>query len=353
MKKTTGKVIFQSDPDFDWSLYENGYEGGSSLYVNKSVKTKGKDKVFCHEPYAQELYDAMEAFMSGKTVTAKDSIVGTTYKVDEIRVVSDHELRVDTDNGMSAIIDINKETQYAKHFGFENGKEFIGALRKDENFRKNFAEREITVKVVSGNKISLWEGYKSSVEKDFDADLERQRRGEMPNYAYDGKIVGVNQGGFVVDVLGVQCFMPVRLASAGKIDSLEDNLGKTVKVCVVNYSPRSNNYVVSYKRYLEIILPDKIQKELYVGKEVQVKCTGPSRNALFCSIKDENGEFIFTSLIHRSTMSKDFEESFDNGEFIVGDQFRAYVYALNWEDDGTCKIVLTDRSDNVPKANKD
>lgn len=51
-------------------------------------------------------------------------------------------------------------------------------------------------------------------------------------------------------------------------------------------------------------------------------------------------------------MSKDFEESFDNGEFIVGDQFRAYVYALNWEDDGNCKIVLTDRFDNVPKANK-
>ena len=41
----TGRILKQSDSSFDWSLYDNGYTGGASLKVNKSVKTKTNQKM--------------------------------------------------------------------------------------------------------------------------------------------------------------------------------------------------------------------------------------------------------------------------------------------------------------------
>ena len=75
----TGKVLEKSNDNFDWSLYENGYTGGNSLVVNKSVKVKSpNDKVYCHEPYAQALYDMYETYADGSNkYNPKDSLKGT------------------------------------------------------------------------------------------------------------------------------------------------------------------------------------------------------------------------------------------------------------------------------------
>ena len=41
--------------DFDWTPYEDGWNG-TSLRVNNRIKTKdSKIKVYCHESYAKEL----------------------------------------------------------------------------------------------------------------------------------------------------------------------------------------------------------------------------------------------------------------------------------------------------------
>ena len=42
--------------DFDWDLYENGWNG-VSLKVNKKVKTSDGGKCYCHESYAASDYD--------------------------------------------------------------------------------------------------------------------------------------------------------------------------------------------------------------------------------------------------------------------------------------------------------
>ena len=339
----TGREWGPENDTFDWSLYEDGYTG-SNLKVNHKVKTNGNDKVYCHEPYAQELYDIMEAHFNGRSISAKDSLTGSVYTVDDICAVSNHEVRIDSINGNSSIVDMNKETQFIKSIGMKTVGEFMNCVN-DNTFKKNLLSLELFAKQVDKNRTSIWEGYKAKIE----FDLMQELKDGTPKHGYNAKIVEMNNGGFTAEVLGVKCFLPISLAASGPVTDPESLVGKEVMVCVVNYSTQTNNFVVSHKKFLEITLPSKIQNELYVGKEVSVKVTGVSRNGLFCAIKDDLGEFVFTSLMHRSTMSPDAESAFDRKEYLNGDQFHAYIHKLLWADDGTCRIVIGDQAPKIEK----
>ena len=58
LKNKNYQVIKQQKPeDFDWTPYEDGWNG-KSLRSNKRIKLTNKfDKVFCHETYAQDVYN--------------------------------------------------------------------------------------------------------------------------------------------------------------------------------------------------------------------------------------------------------------------------------------------------------
>lgn len=337
--KPTGKS-WGPDDGFDWSPYEDGCDGGSSLYVNKSVKVSGNDKVFCHEAYAQELYDIISGHHNGANMhpSAKDAKSGVVYTINDIRALSDHEVLIDSDSGMSSVVDLNKETQFVKNLGYHNSRDFVDAL-SDVDYRKRLLGDGVLAKVMDKNRVSIWEGYKSKIEKEFMDELLRK---DGPHFGYKGTVVCTSGGGYTVDVLGVQCFMPASLASSGPITDAESLIGQEIHVCVVNYSVPTKNFVVSHKKYIEITLPSRIYEELYVGKPVFVKVTGTSKNGIFCAIKDNEGKWLYTSLMHRTTMSKCMEEMFDEGQFNVGDEFRAYVHKLNWIDDKNCRIVIGD-----------
>jgi ribosomal protein S1 len=288
----------QPDPDFDWSLYENGYNG-KNLIPNRNVKTKHGDVVYCHEPYAQELYDMMEAHFNGQVYTPKDQITGSIYNVKSLTQVSDHEVILDTFGGMSAVVDMNKEHQFIDSIGCSSVKQFMAAL-KDPEAKEIILQRARTAKVVE-NRVSIWEGVRANIEHDF---MEQLKEG-TPKYGYAAHILSVNNGGYTVDINGVKCFLPGSLAASGPITDFESLVGKTVNVCVVNFSKQTSNFVVSHKKYLELTLPSRVEHELTPGLRVNVRVTGQSKNGLFCAIRDAHGEYPFASLMHRSTMSPD------------------------------------------------
>ena len=332
----------QPDPDFDWSLYENGYNG-KNLIPNRNVKTKHGDVVYCHEPYAQDLYDMMEAHFNGQVYTPKDQITGSIYNVKSITQVSDHEVILDTFGGMSAVVDMNKEHQFIDSIGCSSVKQFMVAL-KDPEAKEIILQRARTAKVVE-NRVSIWEGVRANIEHEF---MEQLKEGTH-KYGYVAHILSVNNGGYTVDINGVKCFLPGSLAASGPITDFESLVGKTVNVCVVNFSKQTSNFVVSHKKYLELTLPSRVENELTPGLRVNVRVTGQSKNGLFCAIRDAHGEYPFASLMHRSTMSPDMESRFDIGEFIVGDMFMAYVHRIDWTDDGKYRIVIGDQMPkNIP-----
>lgn len=334
--KSTGRVIEQSDDNFDWTLYDNGYKGGSSLVVNPKVKVHNKkDKVYCHEPYAQELYDIYEAHMNGKyAFTPKDALKGTVYNITDIHAVSDHEVSVDTASGMSAVIDLNKEKQYLDTLNCKSVELFVSAVKSRPDFRKSLIDSTLSAKVMDNGRVSLWDGHLAKIEAEFIAQIKN------PTSAYYALVKEINNGGYIVDIQGIKCFLPGSLAAAGILTDFESLLGKKIPVMIVNYLP-SSGFVVSYKKYLEIILPSKIEQELTIGQQVPCKVTGSSRNGLFVQFKDKNGEWIFSGLIHRSVMSKDFEERFDHHEFRVNDEMKAFISNI-LEVQGKYRIVLSD-----------
>lgn len=335
------------DDNFDWSIYENGYNGGGRLVPNKKVKTKNHQKVYCHEPYAQDLYDLYEGNLSGQTFTAKDSIKGSVYNVTNIRAVNDHEISLDSDSGMTSVVDLNKETQFLKSIGCDSIQTFINALKEDPDFKAALLENDMRAKVLDNNRVSIWEGARSKIEAEFFTQLNKITNGYIAHVvSVDYSDTGDSKKfcGYTVDIMGVKCFLPGSLAASGPIEDFESLLNTDVTVCIVNYSKQTQNFVVSYKKFLELTLPSRVENELSVGQDVFVKVTGTSKNGIFCIIKDSNGDYIFPSLMHRSTMSSDAEEMFDAGQYVKGDEFHAYIHKINWNDDSTFRIVIGDKS---------
>jgi len=335
--KTLGSV---GNPDFDWSLYEGGYNGGTKLVINHKVASKRKEKIYSHEMYAQELYEKFENAMHTTRISPKDSYVGNLYSIVNMAPVSDHEIVIDSNNGMSAIVDLNKEPEFLESIGAPNVGSVIHTMKVNPDWTRELLSQNLVAKALENNRVSLWEGRVAKIENEFRNEL-RSKNG--PNFAYPAKIISVNNGGYTVDVLGVKCFLPGSLAAAGPITDFEALVGKTINVCVVNFAKNTKNFVVSFKKYLEKTLPGRVRREIIPGKPVDVKVTGKSKNGVFCAIKDDmSGDYIFPSLMHRSTMSPDAEADFENDMYQLGDMFHAFVHRVTWDGD-KFRIVIGDK----------
>lgn len=330
--------------NFNWSLYENGYTG-TSLVINKNVQCLSKkDHVYSHEPYAQELY---QIYMKENpdAIQQKDIITGAVYTINDMSLISDHEIRISMENGISDVIDLIKEHAFIHNYvGCSNIASFVENFDSyKETLLKNGG---LKVQVVNNGRLSISDGIKTSIEQEFAKEI----RNNESKYAYNAVIKEINNGGYIVDVMGLKCFLPGSLAAAGIITDFKSLMGKTIPVMPINYTPNSG-FVVSYKKYLNAMLPSKIEKELSVGQRVSVKVTGTSKNGIFVIFKDNNGEYVFSGLVHRSVMSYDFESEFDKHLFNINDEFWAYINAINKLENGY-RIVLSDQPNIVKKEEK-
>lgn len=323
----------KSTMEFDWTPYEDGWNG-RTLRVNRSVKTGNrKTKVYSHESYAQELFDKYTHSANAEKEHHKDLIVGTTLEVSGVRPLGKTTVMVDTFGGGSCVIDMNKEREYIKQFGCDDPEIFVSSLANPEQ-QEAYLSSCPAIKVVSKDRVSLWEGYLMTVESELFKSMTEQKT------AYYAKIVGTNRGGFICVVNGINCFLPGSMASAGVVTDFDAMIGKTLPVMVINYV-NGMGFVVSYKKYLSKILPKKINEELTYNMEVACRVTGTSKNGIFVAFNDKEGEPIFTGLIYRDYMSNDLESEFDKKRILVGDEFRAHILRID-EVDGETRINLSD-----------
>ena len=321
--------------EFDWSLYEDGWDG-TGLRVNKKVKTKSKkDLVFCHEKYAQELYDLYENNGMPAEGGGKDLSVNTVVMAKTMTMISDHEISLDTDAGLTVIVDMNKEKQFIDACNGSSVREFMNEIAKpDSEFRDALLNQGVYAKQVKGGRTSLWEGHIAKIQSEFTEQLKN------PTFAYKAKVLDANNGGYIVDVQGVRCFMPGSLAAAGVITDFSELIGKEVPVMVINYV-KNLGFIVSYKKYLSTILPHKIETELVVGQQITGRVTGCSKFGVFVQFPDANGEWVFSGLVHTSTMSKDFRRDFDAHRIDTGAGVDLYISNIVFEPKRQ-RIILTD-----------
>ena len=141
--------------------------------------------------------------------------------------------------------------------------------------------------------------FNASMGAAFSKELKNELRDSLKkgDAAYTVLVKSVNDGGFIVDLMGVDCFMPGSLAGANKIIDFNGLVGKRLTVMVETYLEHSDTFVVSAKKYIQKILPTKI-KELDFAAKYTGNVTG---TAAYGAFVEWGG--IFTGLLHESEMN--------------------------------------------------
>lgn len=111
------------------------------------------------------------------------------------------------------------------------------------------------------------------------------------NCAFKVKVKEVCNGGFMVDLSGVQCFLPGSLAAANRIMNFADYVGKELTVMVEIYDSKRDIFVVSFKKYLRKIIDGEVRRLSFSNKYEGV-VTGASGNGVFVEWDE-----IFTGII--------------------------------------------------------
>ena len=314
--------------DFNWEKYEEW--DGVSLKVNKKVKVEdSKTKVYSHEPYAQKIFELYNN--SSSKFIRKDLEKGDIVPIKEISSLnSDGKMTIEIMGGLTIDVDLSREKRFIQLFGFNTIDEFASALIVKEK-RESFIEQGLYAYVIESSpsvKISLWQGYIKKIREEFTEQIS------SPSKAYVAKIYQANKGGFFVEVQGVDAFMPGSLAAPNKIIDFQSYVGKEVIVMIENYLKDMNSFIVSHKKYIEHILPKKIEElsleELYKGT-----VTGASKYGVFVEFGD-----IFTGLLHKSKMKPETYQRFQARGFNPGDDIEFYLGEITKDN----RIILTEES---------
>ena len=320
--------------EFNWDLFENNYTGGTRLTVNPNIKgVDSKTRVFNHEPYAQELFD-LYSERSTKSVR-KDLTKGDCVTVVEIPYIDKDRMTVELLGGLTVDIDLNREKRFVQIYGYQTPEEFAHVLANPE-IRKNFVSSGFYAYVIESSpslKISLWQGH---IKKTKDEMMEQI---SAPSKAYRAKVLNANRGGYFVEVSGVEAFMPGSLAAPNKIVDFQTLVGKEVIVMVEDFLKEMNSFIVSHKKYIEHVLPQKIA-ELDLNKIYSGTVTGTSKYGIFV----EFGE-IFTGLLHVSKMKDSTLDLFRRRMFKPGDAASFYIGEITKEN----RIILTEESPEEKK----
>ena len=286
--------------DFNWDV-PNGF------VVNKKIKTLEGSKVYCHEPYAQEIYDKMFNFMGDREYN-KDLKTGNSYECEILSLTENYAI-AQTDSGQSIYIDLVKERKDSTRLRIASIDFSIGS------------KVDATVRNVMGTYYgSVVEGYINNTKVEFFDQIHKE------SVAYEAIVKSVNKGGYLVDVHGIECFLPGSLAAANKITDFESYVGKTLYVMIDGYVQQKDIFVVSYKKYLQKIMEQKIQ-ELDLTKKYKGHVTGTSNFGVFVEWED-----VYTGLIHKT----EFENQVVEG-FRAGDEIEFYIKEV--KDDN--RLTLT------------
>lgn len=297
--------------DFNWNIT-------SKRKLNRSVNTIDDAKVFCQEDYAQHLYDLMADNLRSVS-GSKDLKNGHVYEC-RITSVNEKYAIAQTIEGQSIYIDLVKERKDAIKLNLEGLNFQVGA------------ETQAIVRNVMGTYYgSVIDCFIENTKLEFFEQITKQ------SVAYEAKIESINNGGYLVEVQGIKCFLPGSLAAANKITDFESYLGKKIYVMIDGYVKKKDIFVVSYKKYLTKIMDQKIQ-ELDLTKKYKGHVTGTSDFGVFVEWED-----IYTGLIHKT--------EFDNQKvagFVAGDEIEFYIKEV--KDDNRLTLTFGQPVDKTLKV---
>lgn len=304
--------------------------------INKSVKLSEADrkanvKIFCKEPYAQELYDKYFGSESGRQplTGSKDIPVG------EIRTVS--LKKIDFAMSMVEMEDVSSMTSIFVPFREFSEEPSLSLLNEDK-------DRKYKVMIYKSNMSEILGSEKKCAALTLREDVEYFTKNNKWFYV---KVVELIKGGYLAIYKNqIKCFLPGSHAAANVIRDFSEYLHKEIPVMVENYDSVNNLFIVSYKKYIKETLPEKVSDLSFSQKYTGTLTNNPYDFGIFVEFQN-----YYTGLIHKS----DFENDAAFKEFSKG--LRSGNQIDFWVKDvvqkkGEYRIILTTNPDSVDPVKK-
>ena len=307
------EVPVTGDPNFDWDSFEASCP--SVLRKgNPYIKATKGEKVYCRESYAQELYDLYNGVKGSMLVTKVqkgEHHTGTIYSVTEQVAMIDIGYRELVYINLSA-----ESPQFRKLI--MPGKEFMVKIitSKEEGSRG----------IITG---SVTEGTRQAVFAELRKSIDEGKT------AYTGTVTQmIPGGGYIVNIQGIDCFMPGSLAGANKLADFESIIGTDLYVVPVSFSTDKGTIVVSHRKYLQAMIPHEIDKlrELTAETTLTGNVTGTAKFGVFVEF---NG--CLTGMIHVNDLDEATSKLHSEGKIEAGSEISFMIKEIISDK----KITLT------------
>lgn len=281
-----------------------------------TITEYSEDERIVLEDYYNKSFENKNSSFIGKDF---DEEVFIPVKIKQI-LSNGKEVIAETDFGQSIIIDIKKEEKILKKMGYSSFDFSVGNIL-NVLVRKR-KENEYIGSIIAGHKKLIHNELMNSIKEE--------------NSAFKAKVLYVCNGGFMVDVSGLECFLPGSLAAANKILDFNKYVGKEIIVMPEMYDYRRKTFVVSFKKYLKKIIADEIQTLSYM-KQYVGNVTGSSDRGVFVEWNE-----MFTGLIPFDENNKKYLSTLK-----PGDEISFYIMDIK----GPEKIILGLSKENISQKN--
>lgn len=318
----TAENWLNENGEFDWTAYEATCITHTRT-PNPHIKTLNGEKVYSREPYAQEMYDLITGHSSMSNMRSYvnvGEIIGG-----KIFGVSSEWITVDVDYREMIYVKTSKEPAYILE-DYRPGDEVSVLITSKE-------EGEQILGSVSG-------GIKQKVFRDLQAGVEDG------DTAWVGKVNNlIENGGYIVNIQGVDCFMPGSLAGINKLHDFSSIVGTEMYVVPVSFSPERGTIVVSHRKYLKALIPGKIEElKAKIEDKLSGNVTGTAKYGVFVEF-----DTCLTGMIHINDLDEVTIAKFKAREINPGDPIEFWVKDIV----SNSKITLSQKSETIDNPWKD
>ncbi len=140
---------------------------------------------------------------------------------------------------------------------------------------------------------------------------------------YEAKVLSLTENGYVLDIDGVQVFMPGSLGGINKLLDFQSLIGETIKVMPIRnenkYSKFKDQLIVSHRAYLETLIPGELDK-LEIGSVCTGVVTGTKPFGVFIEFNN-----VLTGMIHKDDFDEMLTDLFNKGEVVPGKEIDFYL----------------------------
>jgi len=293
--KTKKEITKSGLLDFDWDAHVSDCPS-SFRRPNTHVKSPEGVVVYSRAPYAQELCDLMERFETASP-RVFNVIIGETHTGDVYSVDSEWA-SIDIGHREMVYVDMSKENQISKDILIPGA--------------------NLTVEIVA-DRMSNSRGFiVGSVEAGIRAAALREmlEATEEQNVAYIGTVTGmIPNGGYFVDVQGIDCFMPGSLAGINKLVDFESVVNTEMYVVPMSYSQERGTVIVSHRKYLQALIPGKVEElRNNLGETKTGNVTGSAKYGVFVEF-----DGCLTGMIHANDLEPEMARKHKDREIQPGD----------------------------------